>query len=555
MTNLNAFGVSTDISFVIKNTSSIGRSIKVFNTKLNPGGTLDLMKIPGVTEEDIRSELIKGSLKKLLSGGSLTVVSSSVDFSTVDATHGAFLSSLGINLGSSSASQTALSQADWYIDPTNGNDQNSGATSATALKTFKELSRRWGIGNTLAPPGAFSGNVTSVTVNILDTLPDTDPLEFNVVLARDVKLFFVGASLATTPLAVTSVRNKNRSSNTPWGLTLTSGDAEPLVGKKILDTTTGTSFWGVKDEGSGVLRTSEPLIPAAFGGPDNGYYNPVTSRATPLNSHTFVIQPLVNVAAGGMTVTGADGSPNGPEIIFRNLGFPYSCPTPTVSGGAAVTYYDCWFSVFIGAPSLSSNCFGCLLYKGFPGPPAIFWISGGFLGWFGGAFIFTVDIFFTDRANFDMDMILQRPIGGIIPGPGAVAGFGTVGIFESLPGGFGNTNGAGVFVFAGGTATCKVDGDSTNTIWGSDQVGPGIHVSSGASFIYDGYTPGTPVMTITGSTPGTDDFSLAGSNSTYVPTLTTPSGPFTTSWANLATVFTGGISYNPIYNSWIMPNT
>jgi hypothetical protein len=79
----SGFNPSLDISFVVKNNSSINRSIKVFNTKLNPGGVIDLMKIPGVTEEDIRAELTKGSLRALLSGGSLQVVSCSVKYSII----------------------------------------------------------------------------------------------------------------------------------------------------------------------------------------------------------------------------------------------------------------------------------------------------------------------------------------------------------------------------------------------------------------------------------------------------------------------------------------
>jgi len=37
-----------------------------------------------------------------------------------------------------------LTQPYWYVDPTNGNDENDGYTSLTALKTPNEIQRRWG---------------------------------------------------------------------------------------------------------------------------------------------------------------------------------------------------------------------------------------------------------------------------------------------------------------------------------------------------------------------------------------------------------------------------
>jgi hypothetical protein len=88
---------SSDVSFIVKNTSSINRSIKVFNTSIGPGNRLDLMKIPGVTEEDIRDELTKGYFKALLSGGALTIVSSTVNLSTSDPNHQSFLFSIGLS--------------------------------------------------------------------------------------------------------------------------------------------------------------------------------------------------------------------------------------------------------------------------------------------------------------------------------------------------------------------------------------------------------------------------------------------------------------------------
>ena len=88
---------STTASFIVQNNSSIKRTIKVFGVKLNPGQTLDLMRIPGVTEEDIRAELTKGGLKALFAGGTLAVVSSSINVSSASTAHQQFLYGIGLS--------------------------------------------------------------------------------------------------------------------------------------------------------------------------------------------------------------------------------------------------------------------------------------------------------------------------------------------------------------------------------------------------------------------------------------------------------------------------
>ena len=63
------------LTFTVKNITT-SRAIKVFNTKIMPGQTLDLMKIPGISEEDIRSSLIKGDLKNKIINQQLDVIDS-----------------------------------------------------------------------------------------------------------------------------------------------------------------------------------------------------------------------------------------------------------------------------------------------------------------------------------------------------------------------------------------------------------------------------------------------------------------------------------------------
>lgn len=70
---------STSVSFVLKNiTSPPGRSIKVFNVSVYPGNTIDVMKIPGITEEDVRVSLLRGDLRNKINNGQLQIINSTI---------------------------------------------------------------------------------------------------------------------------------------------------------------------------------------------------------------------------------------------------------------------------------------------------------------------------------------------------------------------------------------------------------------------------------------------------------------------------------------------
>jgi len=56
------------ISFVVQNMQN-NKTITIFNNTIGPGNSLDLMQIPGISEEDIRASCLKGDLyNKLVSG-------------------------------------------------------------------------------------------------------------------------------------------------------------------------------------------------------------------------------------------------------------------------------------------------------------------------------------------------------------------------------------------------------------------------------------------------------------------------------------------------------
>ena len=85
-------------------------------------------------------------------------------------------------------------QPTWYVDADNGDDSNSGLTSGTALATFAELQRRWGVRPKFLVP---------VTVNVLSDIDESVVLRAD--LEGDGRLLLVGSGTTlVTGAAVTT---------------------------------------------------------------------------------------------------------------------------------------------------------------------------------------------------------------------------------------------------------------------------------------------------------------------------------------------------------------
>ena len=81
--------------FVVKNITT-DKEIRVFDVKIPPGRTYDLMSIPNVSEADIRHSLLKGQLHIKAIGLEIRVVNSNIDLLQFDDCHKSFLQSIGV---------------------------------------------------------------------------------------------------------------------------------------------------------------------------------------------------------------------------------------------------------------------------------------------------------------------------------------------------------------------------------------------------------------------------------------------------------------------------
>jgi hypothetical protein len=366
---------------------------------------------------------------------------------------------------------------------------------------------------------------------LVSSIPASDPLTFNTVLGQGAQLIFKGAAPTQTPLTVTLVRLKNRATNTPWALTL-AGAAGPSVNTRIIDTTNGGIFWGVKDEGANVLRISEPLTASVL--PN---YPTNANRVTPLAGDTYATQALVSIVPGSMTINGIRGFGNGslrPDISFIDLDFG------AVGGGDASNlsgsniswhYWGCHFSRGV----LLSTCrvigfVNCAMH------PSVFCSFVGTIvnSVLGGAILNATSgvggalLMIESAVHFDLDTLIQSS--SVFCQAGSRIEFGTTGIFDSVPGGE-NSDGSGVYVRTGGIAIMEQDFDTVSALWGAGNAGTGVAIEGAGSFAYDAVSG----LTITGTA---GDLALGGQSThsfSYSVSTAAPSASVTPNWTNLGT--------------------
>lgn len=105
MNNTFANSSPDTTTFVIKNKSK--KAIIIFGVKINPGLSYDLMQIPGVSEHDIRSSVVKGELLGKLKANQIEIIDVNIDLYTDDDQLGSFLSSKGISSAKTSVASAS----------------------------------------------------------------------------------------------------------------------------------------------------------------------------------------------------------------------------------------------------------------------------------------------------------------------------------------------------------------------------------------------------------------------------------------------------------------
>lgn len=103
----------------------------------------------------------------------------------------------------------ALEQSEWFIDPCEGKDSNSGKHCHKALRSWAEWQRRVGIGTTLCPKGDI------LTFHLCNDLEQCDPITFDNVLGPNSTAIIQGQKVVLDNKILSDVFEKDRGANIP----------------------------------------------------------------------------------------------------------------------------------------------------------------------------------------------------------------------------------------------------------------------------------------------------------------------------------------------------
>jgi hypothetical protein len=169
----------------------------------------------------------------------------------------------------------------WYIDAVGGNDEDTGLTSLTPLKTFAEITRRWG-------PDPNIPNLTNI--NILSDLPLTDLINITNAYAPSM-IIFNGYRTTLASGTLTSYLPSVIESNLAQIEDTVLGGYAPYIGRRIRFTSglaNGMVAWIQRDDGTNKATISTPTD--------------LFSSSNPTAGDTYVIEDLGNITIGSISV-------------------------------------------------------------------------------------------------------------------------------------------------------------------------------------------------------------------------------------------------------------
>lgn len=294
--------------------------------------------VPGVADVIIPNEAGFAGLVALTNGQSIFVLSHRSMWRAVPAAISPPLvaheviatGTAGINAVRTDYSDQAwrIGVNDIFIDPVAGNDENTGFTALTALKTGQELWRRWGWGSPqIVGPNLATSPDGFLTVHIQNDLVSPDQLDVNVIIASNASIRFRGAILAGNVIRTSTLTAASTAANR----------AAPLGGTRLRLVDAATATWvpdmaanrrGRITTGAQAGATFQPQTNIGAGGAvdcscaqttnEPGFsLSPTT--VTPANGSTYVIEKLVQCNFGLFHLTQQINPSFGGFNAFCNL--------------------------------------------------------------------------------------------------------------------------------------------------------------------------------------------------------------------------------------------
>lgn len=175
----------------------------------------------------------------------------------------------------------------WWIDPVNGSDTNSGQTAATPLKTWARLVQIWGTSSPI-----FTSN--TVTITFLNDQPTdfSDAIDFTPTLAGPLgsNVSIVGQLVQLGIDTINVYTPRNRLTGASDTVTTNAGILQNSIGAIVNDTTAnGGNCWFVADTVAGITTTITPPLTSTVGPAFTPPFSAPVSWENIANGDTLVI--------------------------------------------------------------------------------------------------------------------------------------------------------------------------------------------------------------------------------------------------------------------------
>jgi len=151
-----------------------------------------------------------------------------------------------------------ITQSAWYIDANNGNDENDGFTSVTALASFAEYKRRVGTPHYLT---------NTVYITVMSDLPDSDAVNLSAQSTTGSNWLIINGTTSVALVSTVAAYQKDLAANQEQQLAITGFDAAGNEGTllrfpDLMGPGEDALAWVEKDLGNGVgglFRVSQPI--------------------------------------------------------------------------------------------------------------------------------------------------------------------------------------------------------------------------------------------------------------------------------------------------------
>lgn len=181
--------------FIVRNISRQKKCIMIFNYPINLGQTRDLLKIPGVSEGDIKSALMKGQIRHKFRVGDIELVYSNIDLLQFNDCGIQYLEGFGFTTGV----LVGYGQLDGYVQSLLNSGGGGGGITPAQHETLRQLIHFIDQG----PGDGFASGAFKVTLPLASPFPTSITWYLSAAMTQKLVEKFVIYNANKFPTTIT----------------------------------------------------------------------------------------------------------------------------------------------------------------------------------------------------------------------------------------------------------------------------------------------------------------------------------------------------------------